>query len=231
MLESVQSLREDYGAALRAAEWGFTILFTFEYLVRLAVVRQRWRYIASFYGLVDLFSFLPTYVELLLPGSHYLMILRVLRLLRMFRILKMAHHLGEASVILNALRASRAKIVVFLFTVLAIVCIEGTLMYLIENGSNPGFSNIPQSIYWAIVTLTTVGYGDISPVTVLGKIMASIVMLTGFALIAVPTGVVTAELGRKMAIRRDNGRSCPECGWLRHENSARYCQQCGTKLP
>jgi voltage-gated potassium channel len=231
MLDSVQSLRQNYGGALRVAEWTFTILFTLEYLVRLAVVRRRWRYVRSFYGIVDLLSFLPTYVELLLPGSHYLMILRVLRLLRMFRVLKMARHLGEASVIINALRASRAKISVFLFTVMAIVCVEGTLMYLIENGSNPGFSSIPQSIYWSIVTVTTVGYGDVSPVTVLGKMMASVVMLTGFAIIAVPTGVVTAELGREMAISRDNGRRCSECGWQRHENNARYCQQCGTQLP
>jgi len=136
MLDSVQSLRESYGGALRAAEWVFTILFAAEYLVRLAVVRHHWRYIRSFFGMVDLLSFLPTFVELLLPGSHYLMVMRVLRLLRMFRILKMAHHLGEAGVILNALRASRAKIFVFLFTVMVIVCVEGTLMYLIENGSN-----------------------------------------------------------------------------------------------
>jgi len=229
MLDSVQSLRERYGGAMRVAEWVFTILFAVEYLVRLAVVRRRWRYIRSFFGIVDLLSFLPTFVELLLPGLHYLMVMRVLRLLRMFRILKMAHHLGEAGVILNALRASRTKISVFLFTVMVIVCVEGTLMYLIESGSNPGFSSIPQSIYWSIVTLTTVGYGDVSPVTVLGKMMASIVMLTGFAIIAVPTGVVTAELGREMAISRDS-RRCSECGWQRHEPTARYCQQCGTRL-
>lgn len=231
MMESVPSYRESFGGALRLAEWTFTILFTIEYVVRLAVVRNRWRYATSFYGIVDLLSVVPTYVELLLAGSHYLMMLRVLRLLRMFRIFKMAHHLGEAGVLINALRAGRAKILVFLFTVLALVCVEGTIMYLIESSKNLGFSSIPQSIYWAIVTLTTVGYGDVSPVTVLGKMMASVVMLTGFAIIAVPTGVVTAELGREMALARENGRRCGECGWQRHDASARFCQQCGTKLP
>ena len=231
MMESVPTYRENFGGYLRVAEWTFTILFTIEYLVRLAVVRNRWRYATSFYGIVDLLSIVPTYVELLLAGSHYFMVLRVLRLLRMFRIFKMAHHLGEAGVLINALRAGRAKILVFLFTVLALVCVEGTIMYLIETSTNPGFSSIPQSIYWSIVTLTTVGYGDVSPVTVLGKMMASVVMLTGFAIIAVPTGVVTAELGREMALSRENGRRCTECGWQRHDTSARFCQQCGTRLP
>lgn len=231
MLESVAEFRLRHGTLLRSAEWIVTILFTIEYIVRLAVVRNRWRYATSFYGIIDLLSFLPSYVELLLPGSHYLMILRVLRLLRMFRILKMAHHLGEAGVLINALRASRAKISVFLFGVMAIVCVEGTIMYLLENAKNPGFSSIPQSIYWAIVTLTTVGYGDVSPITVLGKMMASVVMLTGFAIIAVPTGVVTAELGREMSLARRTIRPCPECGLQRHDPAARHCHQCGARLP
>ena len=230
MLESVEGFRAEHGPALRAAEWTFTILFTVEYLVRLAVVRSPWKYARSFYGIVDLLAIVPTYLELLLAGSHYLMMLRVLRLLRMFRVLKMARHLGEANVLLNALRASRAKIMVFLFSVLALVCVEGTIMYLLEHASNPGFNSIPQSIYWAIVTLTTVGYGDVSPVTVLGKMMAAVVMLTGFAIIAVPTGVVTAELGREMSLARGDGRQCDECGWKRHDPHARYCQQCGRKL-
>ncbi|MGV3772805.1 MAG: ion transporter [Verrucomicrobiales bacterium] len=230
MLESVESIRKGYGTELRVAEWTFTILFTIEYLIRLLVVRRPSRYAKSFFGIVDLLSILPTYVELLLSGSGYLMILRVLRLLRMFRILKMAKHLGEAGVLINALQASRTKIMVFLFGVLAIVCIEGTIMYLIENPSNPGFSSIPQSIYWAIVTLTTVGYGDVYPGTVPGKMMASVVMLTGFAIIAVPTGVVTAELGREMNRSREGARRCSECGWSRHDHSARFCQQCGSSL-
>jgi voltage-gated potassium channel len=188
MLESVDSLRAMHGTAFFAVEWIFTAVFTLEYLLRLWVVRRPWLYARSFFGVIDLLAFLPAYLELVLTGSHYLMMLRVLRLLRMFRVLKMAHHMGEAGVLLNALRASRAKISVFLFSVLALVCVEGTVMYLIEESSNPGFRNIPQSIYWAIVTITTVGYGDVAPVTVLGKMMASVIMLTGFAILADRSG-------------------------------------------
>lgn len=231
MLESVDSLRNEYEQAFRLAEWGFTFVFTIEYVVRLWVVRRPLRYARSFFGVVDLLAFVPTYLELLLAGSHYLMILRVLRMLRMFRVLKMAHHIGEAGVLLNALRASRAKIFVFLFSVMALVCVEGTVMYLIEHSVNSGFRNIPQAIYWAIVTITTVGYGDVAPVTVLGKMMASVIMLTGFAIIAVPTGVVTAELGREMLQARQVRRRCGECGWEQHDARAHFCQQCGTRLP
>lgn len=230
MLESVDSLRVRYETAFRLAEWGFTFLFTIEYTLRLWVVRRPWHYARSFFGVVDLLAFLPTYLELLLAGSHYFMILRVLRMLRMFRVLKMAHHIGEAGVLVNALLASRAKISVFLFSVMALVCVEGTMMYLIEHSANAGFRNIPQSIYWAIVTITTVGYGDVAPVTVLGKMMASIIMLTGFAIIAVPTGVVTAELGLEMARSRRKHNECPECGWDDHDRRAVFCQQCGTRL-
>ena len=230
MLESVESMRAEHGAALRAAEWVFTIVFTIEYALRLSVVRQRWRYARSFFGIVDLLAILPSYLELLLVGSHYLMMLRVLRMLRMFLVLKMAHHIGEAGVLLNALRASKAKISVFLFSVLALVCVEGTVMYLIEQDTNPGFSNIPQAIYWAIVTITTVGYGDVSPITVAGKMMAAVIMLTGFAIIAVPTGVVAAELGREIARARLDRRRCRECGWDGHDPRALFCQQCGTSL-
>ena len=230
MLESVASLRASHGSLLRAAEWSFTIIFTVEYLLRLWVVRDRARYARSFFGLVDLVSVLPSYLELLYEGTHYLMVLRILRMLRMFRILKMAHHMGEANILLSALRASRAKISVFLFSVLALVCVEGTIMYIIENDANKGFSSIPQSIYWAVVTLTTVGYGDVSPITVAGKMMASVIMLTGFAILAVPTGVVTAELGREMKRHRQGTRRCGECGCDRHEGDARYCHQCGTHL-
>jgi voltage-gated potassium channel len=231
MIESVDSLRDRHGTVFLAAEWAFTVVFTIEYLLRLWVVRRPWHYARSFFGVVDLLAFMPAYLELVLTGSHYLMILRVLRLLRMFRVLKMARHMGEAGVLLNALRASRAKISVFLFSVLALVCVEGTVMYLLEQSANPGFRNIPQSIYWAIVTITTVGYGDISPVTVLGKMMASVIMLTGFAIIAVPTGVVTAELGREMARTRRERHRCGECGWEDHDSRAIFCQQCGTRLP
>lgn len=231
MMESVETLRSDYLRWMRVAEWGFTVVFTLEYLVRLWVVRNPWRYARSFFGVVDLLAFLPAYLELLLTDTHYLMILRVLRLMRMFRVLKMAHHIGEAGVLLNALKASRAKISVFLFTVLAFVCVEGTVMYLIEHRDNPGFRNIPQSIYWAIVTLTTVGYGDVAPITVAGKLMACVIMLTGFAIIAVPTGVVTAELGREINRSRRVPIRCRECGWDDHDIRAQCCQQCGVRLP
>lgn len=230
MLESVEPLRARHETAFFVIEWTVTGIFTLEYLVRLWVVRRPRSYACSFFGVVDLLSFLPTYLELFFVGTHYLMVLRVLRLLRMFRVLKMAHYIGEAGVLVNALRASRAKIAIFLFSVMTLVCVEGTLMYLIEQGANPGFSNIPQAIYWAIVTITTVGYGDVSPVTVPGKMMASVIMLTGFAILAVPTGVVTAELGREMARAHRRSTRCRECGWEDHDFRARHCQQCGTGL-
>lgn len=230
MLESVDSIRDEHAPLFFAAEWCFTVLFTIEYLVRLWIVRRPARYARSFFGAVDLLAFLPTYLELFLTGSHYFMMLRVLRLLRMFRVLKMAHHLGEAGALINALRASRAKISVFLVSVLTLVCVEGTVMYLIEQDSNPGFRNIPQSIYWAIVTITIVGFGDVAPITVLGKMMASVIMLTGFAIIAVPTGVVAAEMGREMNRPRTDRRRCADCGQEGHDPGALYCQQCGTRL-
>jgi voltage-gated potassium channel len=230
-LESVESLRSAHGVAFNIVEWAFTIVFTVEYVIRLWVVRRPLRYATSFFGIVDLLAIAPTYLELFLTGSHYLMMLRVLRLLRMFRVLKMAHHIGEAGVLMNALLASRAKISVFLFSVLALVCVEGTVMYLLENPENPDYSSIPASIYWAIVTITTVGYGDVTPITVLGKMMASVIMLTGFAILAVPTGIVSAELGREISRHRRPGIRCPECGWDDHDSRAHHCQQCGMKLP
>jgi voltage-gated potassium channel len=230
MLESVERLSAEYQSAFKVFEWIFTLIFTIEYAVRILVVRRKSRYIFSFFGIVDLLSILPTYIALLLTGSQYLMVIRVLRLLRMFRVLKMARHIGEANVLLNALRASRPKIAVFLFGVMSLVCIEGTLMYLLEGDSNQGFNSIPQSIYWGIVTITTVGYGDATPVTVLGKVLASITMLTGFSIIAVPTGIVTAEIGRELAEVRMDRRRCSECGWEGHDPSANYCKHCGRKL-
>jgi voltage-gated potassium channel len=229
MLDSVDELREPHGTLFLTLEWVFTGLFTLEYAVRLWAVRDRWHYARSFFGVVDLLSILPAYLSLLMPGTHYLMMLRILRLLRMFRVLKMAEYLGEASVLLNALAASRRKILIFFYTVLALVCVEGTIVYVIENEANPNFANIPQSIYWAIVTITTVGYGDIAPVTVLGKMMASVIMLTGFAIIAVPTGIVTSEIGREMWAARVS-RRCGKCGWSDHDPRARHCQQCGAAL-
>lgn len=230
MLESVESLRRDHRGLFRAAEWVFTILFTIEYAVRVAVVRRKRRYIFSFFGVVDLLAILPTYIALLFTGTQYLMVIRILRLLRMFRVLKMARHFGQANVLMNALRSSRPKIAVFLFAVLTLVTIESTIMYLIEGANNPGFSSIPQSIYWGIVTITTVGYGDVAPLTVAGKVLASVIMLTGFAIIAVPTGIVTAELGRRMEPVPMDDRECEQCGWKGHDRAANYCKHCGHKL-
>jgi len=230
VLESVAGLRARWGREFLRAEHIFTAIFAVEYLVRLAIVRDRVRYATSFFGVVDLLTVMPSFFDLVFPGSHYLMVIRVLRLLRMFRVLKMAEHIGEANVILNALLASRRKIAVFMLSVLAVIFVEGSVMYVVESPSNPGFGSIPQSVYWAVVTLTTVGYGDVSPVTVFGKVIASGIMLTGFAIIAVPTGVVTAEVHREMSDRTKRVR-CPECTYDRHDLSARYCSRCGTGLP
>jgi len=230
MLESVKSLAVEHSTLFHVLEWIFTAIFTIEYAVRVWVVRRKRRYIFSFFGIVDLLSILPTYLALVLAGGQYLMIIRILRLLRMFRILKMVRHMGEATVLLDALSASRTKILVFVFGVMTLVCIEGTVMYLLEGrNEGTGFTSIPQSIYWGIVTITTVGYGDIAPVTVFGKIMASIIMLTGFAIIAVPTGIVTAELGRQMKIQMDR-RECSKCHLIGHDPVASYCKQCGNPL-
>lgn len=230
MLESVEALEAKYVTLFHVLEWIFTIIFTIEYGLRIWVVRRKRRYIFSFFGIVDFLSILPTYLGLFVAGSQYLMMIRILRLLRMFRVLKMARHVGEANVLLDALRASRTKILVFVFGVLTLVCVEGTLMYLIEGrNEGTGFTSIPTSIYWGIVTITTVGYGDIAPVTVLGKMMASVIMLTGFAIIAVPTGIVTAEIGRRMRVEMDT-RRCGNCGLVGHDPAAEYCKMCGKEL-
>jgi voltage-gated potassium channel len=230
MLESVEGLAAKYVTLFHVLEWMFTAVFTVEYALRIWVVRRKRRYVLSFFGVVDFLSILPTYLGLFFAGSQYMMMIRILRLLRMFRVLKMARHVGEANILLDALRASRTKILVFVFGVLTLVCIEGTLMYLIEGRSeDSGFTSIPTSIYWGIVTITTVGYGDIAPVTVLGKMMASVIMLTGFAIIAVPTGIVTAEIGRQMKIVMDS-RKCNNCGLVGHDPAAEYCKMCGKEL-
>lgn len=229
MLETVEGIRLRHGSWLTVFEWVVTGLFAIEYVARLLVVRKPWRYALSFYGVVDILALLPAFLELVFAGTHYLMTIRALRLLRMFRVFKMARYLGEANLLLNALRASRAKILVFFFSVMALVCIQGSLIYVLEHDVNKGFRNIPQAVYWAIVTITTVGYGDVTPVTVAGKILASIIMMTGFAILAVPTGIVTAELGREMASQGDR-RRCPGCGWPGHDVRAHFCHQCGQPL-
>ena len=228
MVDSVEPLAGTYRPLLRALEWVFTILFSIEYVLRLLSVRSKRKYALSFYGLIDLFAVLPTYVSLLLPGSQYLVVIRALRVLRVFRILKLAQYMGEASVLMRAMRASRYKIVVFLFTVMTIVVIVGSAMYLVEGGAT-GFTSIPRGVYWAIVTLTTVGYGDISPQTPLGQALASVVMIMGYAIIAVPTGIVTVELAQAAREGRVL-RRCSECAVPGHDADARYCKYCSGAL-
>ncbi|HEV7298250.1 MAG TPA: ion transporter [Tepidisphaeraceae bacterium] len=229
LLESVPSLHERHGHTLLAIEWTFTILFTIEYVLRLACVKRPLRYAVSFYGIVDLLAILPTFVSLLFPGAQSLIVIRALRLLRVFRVLKLAHYTGEANSLAMAMRASRRKITVFIFSVAMIVLIVGAAMYLIE-GPDSGFTSIPLSCYWAIVTLTTVGYGDIAPVTPLGRLLASALMLTGYGIIAVPTGIVTAELVAQDR-RGPRGAVCPSCGLRNHDADAQFCKRCGQSLP
>jgi voltage-gated potassium channel len=230
MLESIESVRAEMGSYLAVAEWIFTVLFTIEYLLRLSCVGRPGRYAASFFGIVDLLAVIPTYVSLLLPGAQFLLVIRLLRILRLFRVLKLAHYISEADVLMAAMRASRRKITIFVVAVLTLVVILGSLMYLVEGGVN-GFTSIPRAVYWAIVTLTTVGYGDIAPQTPWGQALAAIVMITGYAIIAVPTGIVTSEITRlshEMSERMP--RRCPECERGGHDENATYCNHCGTAL-
>ena len=228
MLESVDYLKADYGFLFHALEWSFTIMFTIEYIARLVVIKKPSKYALSFFGLVDLLSIIPTYLSLFAVGFHSLMVIRSLRLLRVFRIFKLVRFLGEASQLNKALRASRAKIVVFIGVVSISVAILGTLMYLIEGGEN-GFTSIPRSIYWAIVTLTTVGYGDIAPQTVMGQAIASFVMILGYGIIAVPTGIVTAEMTKNKK-ETFNSKTCSSCGGEGHDDDATHCKYCGEVL-
>ena len=228
MLDSVEAIRASWGSALYAAEWMFTLFFTVEYALRLYCVGRPLKYATSFFGVVDLLAILPTYFSLIFPGSQYLLVIRILRVLRIFRVLKLVQYLGEASLLMQALRASRRKITVFLFTVLTLVMIFGCLMYLIED-PDTGFTSIPRSIYWAIVTLTTVGYGDIAPQTNLGQLLASIIMIIGYSILAVPTGIVTVEMSQAFK-RNITTQSCPECSREGHDRDARFCKYCGEKL-
>lgn len=227
MLESRRDVREIFGYELLIVEWIFTGLFTIEYVLRLSAVRRPLRYALSFYGLVDLLAILPTYISLFVPGTQYFLSIRILRLLRIFRILKLSAYTSESRVITTALKASRRKILVFLVAVLTIVTVVGSLMYVVE-GEAHGFHDIPSSIYWAIVTLTTVGYGDMSPQTGLGKFLAAIVMIMGYGIIAVPTGIVTAELAR--AGKPASTQVCPECHAEPHDLDAVHCKYCGSAL-
>lgn len=228
LLESVPAIRVRWEWPLRGIEWFFTILFTMEYILRLGSVGRPLRYGVSFYGLVDLVAIVPTYLSVLLPGAQTLLVIRALRLLRVFRVLKLARFISEARMLSLALRASRHKITIFLGTVLTLVLIIGTLMYLIE-GERHGFDSIPRSMYWAIVTLTTVGYGDIAPQTVLGQMLAGAVMILGYSIIAVPTGIVTVELS-KATQRTVSTQACPQCSAEGHDADAKFCKYCGAAL-
>ncbi len=228
LYESVPSVRVRFFRELYVLEWFFTLLFTVEYVVRLYAVQRPLRYARSFYGVVDLLAILPTYVSLLLPGAQALSVVRSLRLLRVFRILKLSAYLNESGQLWRALRASRRKITIFLLTVLTIVVIVGAAMHLVE-GPASGFTDIPTSVYWAIVTITTVGYGDVAPVTALGRLLAAMLMLLGYGIIAVPTGIVTAELTRELRQEVTNN-ACPACGAEGHRADAIFCRRCGARL-
>jgi voltage-gated potassium channel len=228
MFDSVQSVRERYGPLLVGLEWCFTLLFSVEFVLRLLTVGRPLAYLRSFFGVVDLLAIVPTYLSLLFPGAQYLLVVRVLRLLRIFRILKLAEYLHESQTLGQALWAARRKISVFLLTVVTVVVIVGAVMYVVE-GPTRGFIDVPTSIYWAVVTMTTVGYGDIAPQTALGKTLATIVMLLGYGIIAVPTGIVTLELSRAGA-PQVSAQACPTCGRQGHDIDARHCKYCGSAL-
>jgi voltage-gated potassium channel len=228
ILDSVASIHATYGDALYSLEWVFTALFTVEYILRLICARNAMKYATSFFGVVDLLAILPTYVSIIFPGSQVLLVIRVIRVLRVFRVMKLVRYIGEADLLMTAMRESRRKITVFLIAVLALCVVLGSLMYIVEGESN-GFTSIPRSIYWTIVTLTTVGYGDISPQTSLGQTVAAVIMMLGYAIIAVPTGIVTVELG--LARNRMVGEHrCSDCDRAGHDRDASHCKFCGSPL-
>ncbi|KAA3614202.1 MAG: ion transporter [Calditrichaeota bacterium] len=229
MLESIPAVKQQYGYQLFIAEWTFTILFSAEYFLRITTVGRPVKYVTSFFGVVDFLAIVPTYLSLLLPGTQALAVIRILRVLRIFRVLKLVQYLGEAQSLVAALKASRRKIIVFMFTVVSLVVIIGSIMYLVESEES-GFESIPHSIYWAIVTLTTVGYGDITPQTDLGKMLSAIVMILGYSILAVPTGIITAEITMGAVKGRISTQSCPECSAEGHDADAEYCKFCGQPL-
>lgn len=228
LLDTVPSIHASYGSTLYVLEWAFTLFFTAEYALRLWSINNRGLYARSFYGVVDLLSILPTYLSLFIPGAQSFLVIRVLRVLRVFRVLRLVQFVGEGEMLMTALANSRRKITVFILTVLAMVVVFGSLMYVIE-GPDTGFTSIPKSIYWAIVTLTTVGYGDLTPATPLGQAVAALVMIMGYGVIAVPTGIVTMELGEASRARA-NTRTCPECSAEGHRQEASFCFRCGSRL-
>ena len=229
VLESIPEIRADYGAALRAAEWTFTALFTVEYALRLASVDRPARYATSFFGVVDFLAILPTYASVVFPGAQSLVAIRTLRLLRIFRILKLARFVADAQLLLTAVRHSLSKITIFVGTVLTIVAIMGSLMYVIEGPAH-GFDSVLHGMYWAVVTVTTVGFGDITPQTGLGRFFASLLMLIGYGVLAVPTGIFSAELLTLVRERPVTTQACPACSSYGHDNDARHCKYCGAAL-
>ena len=228
MLDSVSAIHIGYRDWLYSVEWFFTILFTIEYGLRLWCIQNTALYARSFFGIVDLLGIIPTYLSLLFAGTQYLLVIRVLRVLRVFRVLRMVRFVGEAELLAQALRASRRKITVFVTAVAVLVVVIGSLMYLIEGEAN-GFTSIPRSIYWAIITMTTVGYGDITPQTPLGQAFASLVMIMGYGIIAIPTGIVTLEIN-EASRRSSNTRTCPQCSAEGHVPEAGFCWRCGDHL-
>ena len=227
IIESIPSVRDIYGQEFYILELTLTIIFGFEYVLRLYAIRHPFKYAFSFFGIVDLLSILPIFLVVVMPGAQSLLVLRSIRLIRVFRIFKLGTYFDQGSVILHALRSSRYKISVFFFSIIIIVTIAGALMYMVETPES-GFTSIPTSIYWAIVTMTTVGYGDIAPASALGKTLASLLMISGYAIIAVPTGIVTAELSKPYKKLTHN--SCPSCGQEGHEFDAKFCKYCGNLL-
>lgn len=228
MLDSMALVHDAHGDTLYKIEWIFTILFSIEYVLRIFSVGKPVRYVTSFFGIIDFLAIVPTYLSLVIPGSQFLIVIRVLRVLRIFRVLKLVQYVAEARILIQALRASRRKITIFLFTVLTLVVVLGSLMYIIEDESD-GFTSIPRSIYWAIVTLTTVGYGDISPQTPLGQGLAAIIMILGYSIIAVPTGIMSFEIARATS-KDQSTQACPECSAQGHDRDAKHCKYCGARL-
>lgn len=228
MLDSVRAWHTMYAEAFEVIEWGFTILFTIEYLLRLYSMPNRWRYATSFFGIVDLLSILPGYLSLFIPNAQNLLIVRILRILRIFRILKLTRYLEQANFLLVAIKSSRQKIIVFFTFILTLVTISGALLYVVEGHEN-GFTSIPKSIYWAIVTFATVGYGDMTPKTPAGQFIASVVILLGYTVLAVPTGILSSELTRAHN-DIEQAIECPHCGKFGHANDAKYCDGCGGRL-
>jgi voltage-gated potassium channel len=227
MLESVPTFREDYGQGLYLLEWAFTIFFTIEYVLRLWVSQKPGKYAFSFLGIIDLLAIIPTYLSLIITGSQFLLVIRAIRLLRIFRILKLVRYLKGAEMLITAIKASKEKVFVFLTSVITLAVILGTVMYMIEGGEN-GFDSIPRSMYWAIVTLTTVGYGDIAPVTFVGQLVAAFIMILGYSIIAVPTGIIGVEVA--IASKDDSPLNCSRCGETEHLAESRYCQRCGEQI-